>query len=1081
MKKALLKDTLREIKKSFGRFISIFMIVGIGVAFFAGVKDSVLVMKNTADGYFDEYNFMDMKIMSTMGLTNDDVNALKKTEGVLGVYGSHSMDVLNTKNNLQRVFKLMSYPMNDTQKDKNYINQLKVINGRLPEKENECVVEYAKIGGSISRIGEELTFSSGTDSDIESSIKNTTYTVVGEVTMPYYLSFEKGSASIGSGKINSFAIIPDTNFKQDYYSEAYVTLKDTKAVNTYGDKYFDIVEPIKDKVTSLGKQQATLRYEDIKAEAMKKIQDGQNEYDKNKKIFDDKIQEAKATLSQSEIDLNNAQTTLNNEKAKTLATISTKEAELNNALQKLAELQNTYATQKPIYDQGKAEFEAKSQQAQTQIVQIQQKIVTLHSEIAKIDAALQQPGLSPELKQQYLNAKAKLEEGLNQANAGLATIQMQLKAGQAELDKGKQGLNQLSAGIATIQKETSGGKEQIAQGREQANTQFAQAQTKIDNGRTELEKGKDTLAKEEKDGAVKLLEAKEKIDQGLEDVNAIKEPSWYVLDRHSHYSYMDYGSAADRMGAIAEVFPLFFFLVAALVCLTTMTRMVDEQRQEIGTLKALGYSKRSIVMKYVAYAGIASVFGGFFGAWIGMIIFPTVIFNAWGIMYSLPEVRLQPDLPLALLAVGLSSLITIIAAIFACYKDLIETPALLMRPKAPKNGKKILLERIPFIWKHFNFIHKVTARNIFRYKKRFLMTVIGISGCTALLVAGFGIRDSIGEIASKQYGEIYKFDVSMAYKDKSKASQQEDVLASLSKEKNVESALEMTTYHGLYADKGEDKGVDLYVSKDMKDFNKYITLRTRLGHKELSLTNDGVIITEKLATLKKLSIGDTFAVDDGEGTKKDLKINGICENYVGHAIYMTEDYYKDIYHRTPLPTIIFADLKDTSKELESQLGSTYMKKEAIESVAFYSSISNNFQSTISSLSIVVVVLIISAGLLAFVVLYNLTNVNISERLREIATIKVLGFYDKEVSSYVYRENIFLTLIGALVGLLLGIGLHGLIMSIAELESVMFGRNINFISFVYSFLITVGFAIIVNFVMYNKLKKIPMVESLKSVE
>ena len=334
----------------------------------------------------------------------------------------------------------------------------------------------------------------------------------------------------------------------------------------------------------------------------------------------------------------------------------------------------------------------------------------------------------------------------------------------------------------------------------------------------------------------------------------MKTPKWYVLDRHSHYSYMDYGSAADRMGAIAKVFPLFFFLVAALVCLTTMTRMVDEERQEIGTLKALGYSKPDIAMKFVTYAAIASIIGGSFGAVIGMIVFPTVIFNAWGIMYTLPSVQLQPDIALASLAIGLASLITVAAALAACYKELVETPALLMRPKAPKNGKKILLERVPFIWKRFNFIHKVTARNIFRYKKRFLMTVIGISGCSALLVAGFGIQDSIGEIATKQYGDIFQFDVTMTYKSEAALSQKENDLKKLQEDSRVKSATSMAVYHGFYADEGEDKGIDLYVPQDVESLPTYISLRQRGSGDTISLNNDGAVITEKIAKDKHLKV-----------------------------------------------------------------------------------------------------------------------------------------------------------------------------------------------------------------------------------
>ena len=357
----------------------------------------------------------------------------------------------------------------------------------------------------------------------------------------------------------------------------------------------------------------------------------------------------------------------------------------------------------------------------------------------------------------------------------------------------------------------------------------------------------------------------------------------------------------------------------------------------------------------------------------------------------------------------------------------------------------------------------------------------GISGCSALLVAGFGIQDSIGEIAVKQYGDIFKFDVTMTYKGEDTLSQKEQDLNELQKDSRVKSATAMAVYHGFYADEGEDKGIDLYVPQDVESLHTYISLRQRGSNEAISLNNDGAVITEKIAKDKHLKVGDTFPIDNGDGVKKDVKIAAVTENYVGHIVYMTPSYYKSVYHKTPQNTGMFAIMRDSSEKDEQALGNAFMKKDTIDSVSFYSGIAASFQDTIASLSFIVVVLIISAGLLAFVVLYNLTNVNISERLREIATIKVLGFYDKEVSAYVYRENIFLTLIGALAGLVLGIVLHSLIMSLAELDTVMFGRNIEKLSFLYSVAITMVFAIIVNLVMYRKLKKIPMVESLKSVE
>ena len=1080
-KKALFKDTLREIKKSIGRFISIFLIVGIGVAFFAGVKASVPDMKGTADKYFDDYNLMDIRALSTIGMTKDDVNDLKKVKGVEGAYGSYTMDVIHMKNNQQRVFKLMSMPLKATNDNDDYINRLRVVEGRLPKASDECVIENDLIKPAGLEVGDTITFTSGTDEELSKSLKRTTYKIVGKVNTPFYLSYEKGSSTIGSGEINNYAIIPEENFKSDYFTEVYLTISGAKDINSYDDAYFDYIKPVKNRVTSVVESNVAERFEDIRKEYLAKIDDARDEFKKEKSKYDKEIKKASQKIEDGEKDLKLGQLELDEQKEMTrdefrdlAATLRDKEQELSSGKREL--------------ESNQAMLEQKKKTAEKQMAKIEEykapmleKLTQKQEELADVNKKLQEPDINPIEKDLLEKRKAGIENEIKIAQGVISLLDEQVADGKQQLRDAQLQIESAKIQIESGEAQLAIGKDQLAQGKVTAKNEFIKAQLEIDEGKEKIEAGKKELEKQKKDGLDQLKKAEEKIDQKEQDIKDMANPDSYILDRHQHYSYMDYGAAADRMGAIAKVFPLFFFLVAALVCLTTMTRMVDEQRGEIGTLKALGYTKTDIMMKYVLYASFASICGGIFGAIVGMIVFPTVIYNAWGIMYNMPSVQLFPQVPLAATAILLCSCITVIAAIMACYKELVEVPSQLMRPKAPKIGKKILLEKIPFIWERFNFIHKVTARNIFRYKKRFLMTVIGISGCTALLVAGYGIQDSIGDIAVKQYQEIYQFDMSVAFDGNEKLSEKEALLDKVKTDNNVVEAMSMAVYHGLYADSGEDKGIDIYVPSDLTNFDDYIHLRHRKQDEALPLNDDGAIITEKIAKMKNLSVGDTIAIDNGDGIKRDIKISDICEHYVGHAIYMTPAYYKEVYHRSPSDTMIFAKLDNTSEKAENTLGNNLMKLDQVDSVTFYSGIAASFEDTIDSLSFIVVVLIISAGLLAFVVLYNLTNVNISERLREIATIKVLGFYDKEVSQYVYRENIILTLIGAFVGIFVGIGLHALIMSLAELETVMFGRNIYIKSYVYAILITMLFAICVNLVMYRKLKKIPMVESLKSVE
>ncbi|MBU3105354.1 FtsX-like permease family protein [Clostridium gasigenes] len=812
MKNALLKDTFREIKKSFGRFVSIFAIVTLGVAFFAGIKAAAPDMRITADKYYDDYNFMDLRLLSTLGFNEDDIDKIKKYENIEGIFPTSSMDVLTTINNNELVLKIHALPKNNLSNDnKDYINRPKIVEGRLPENPGECVIGKGDIREADVKIGSKLKITSGTNDDISKSFKIDEFQVVGIVETPYYLTFEKGTSNIGNGRVSNFIMISEKDMKIDCYKEVLITIKDAKKLNSFNKKYEDFILPSKNSLEDIG------------------------------------------------------------------------------------------------------------------------------------------------------------------------------------------------------------------------------------------------------------------------------ESKWYVLDRNSNYSFVDYDGSADRVSAIAQVFPLFFFLVAALVCLTTMTRMVDEQRINIGTLKALGYSKLAIASKYILYAAFASIGGSIAGIAIGFTVFPIVIVDAYSMLYTLPPVILKFDVLYASIATLSAVLITTLAAFLACNKELIEMPSLLMRPKAPKEGKRILLERIPFIWNRFNFSKKVTARNIFRYKKRFFMTVIGIAGCTALLLAGFGIKDSIEAIVEKQFGEVYKYNMTIGFDSNTDMQNQEEIIKEVSKNGEITDYTSIKTKNVDVSSDEATEAVTIIVPKYKNEFNNFIDLKSRKNKEEVEIQEDGIILTEKAAKQLKVRIGDTIYIDKEENEKVPVKIRGISEQYVMNYVYMTDNLYEKIFKEEIKFNKMFAILADKSKESEDKLSKDILKESKVTSVSFNSLSENSFKETISSLNYVVLIMIISAGALAFVVLYNLTNVNISERIREIATIKVLGFYDNEVSEYVYRENFVLTFIGTLTGLGLGVLLHKFIMITAEPDNMMFGRNIDFMSFLYASILTLVFASIVNFVMYFKLKKTPMVESLKSVD
>ena len=835
MKSALFKDTIREIKKTFGRFISIFGIVLVGVAFFVGVKASAPYMKRSADAYFDRENLFDLKIYSPIGFSDDDVEKVRDTDGISQAEGAYTANAIANVGTSEKVFQIMSYDPDDSDP----VNKLTLVEGRMPEKSGECVIRYYGMRDGELSIGDTLKLNSGSDVAItDSTLDADTYTVVGKVTTPYYLSYQYDSASIGSGKVEYLMFLPKDEFKgnliykESGYSVIYATVDGTAALDTYSDEYFDLTDPVRERVKELGE------------DTMEKLAAGQ----------------------------------------------------------------------------------------------------------------------------------------MIPADSGIPL-------------------------------------------------------------------------------------------------------KWYVYDRNSHFSYVDYGNCGDRMDAIAKVFPVFFYLVAALVCLTTMTRMVDEQRQTIGTLKALGYNKFRIAMKYITYAAAASLTGGVLGCVVGLNTFPGIIFKAWNTVYTVDGLVSAPQTSLCIAAVAIAVLVTVMAVIAACIGELTEEPAMLLRPKAPKNGKKVILEHIGFIWKRMSFTGKVTARNILRYKKRFFMTVIGIAGCTALILAGFGIKNSVSTVVAGQYGDILAYDISGTFGSRS----DKDAFQKECDDSDMVDNIYIDTQYGGTANTdgassgSSTKNITLVSVDDADRYAEFVTLTDHKKGNEIKVPDDGALISYKMAKDFELGVGDILYVSISDDKYYEVKVSGIITMYVGQYVFMQDDYYEKCFGEAAPHNSFIANLTSQDMDRQQQFGSDIMKKYNIESISYFSGIKDNFSDMIASLDIITVVLIVSAALLAFVVLYNLINVNISERIREIATIKVLGFYDNEVEMYVYRENIVLSIIGSLAGLVLGIFLHGYIMDVIEMDDVIFSHKIFWYSYLISVAITIVFGLMVNLAMKKRLKRIPMVESLKSVE
>lgn len=1074
-----LKDIFREIKISLGRFLSILCIVAIGVAFFAGIKASAPDMKNSADTYFDKYNVQDIQVYSTIGLTKKDVAAIKKIKGVKSVQPSFSMDTLSQIDSTQMVIKVISYGIDQK------MNKVRVVEGRMPERENECLVEASsatnKLYGTF-HIGDTIKLQSGTDEALSKSLKHTKFKIVGTCYNPNYLSYEKGSSNIGSGTVNSFIYIQNTNVLKDYYTEVDVCVKGAKDLDCYSDEYFDVVDPVLKKIKKISNKQIDARIQSYQSELDEKKQEATNKFKDAENQFNDaqnKIDSGLSEIQSNELKLQNSKDQINQgwneyyanlQLLDNIPTLQNAIAQIEESEKKLPEL----LSQKEHVENGLQQINAEGD--------LNTKRTLIQNAIDFIDIALKKLENYPDSSDAEtirikLNEKKELLQGqlslIDQAIAKKAEL-------EAILPQIQSGIEQIQAGVAK-KAELQSQLNQLLNAKNELNNAYVslingQAQyedgvSKIEDAKNELNKSIEQLTLSKAEFNIQKHDALRELSDAQLEIDKM-EGKWIVLDRNSHYSYRDYGACADRMDGIAKVFPVFFFLVAALVCMTTMTRMVDEQRNEMGTLKALGYSKLQIASKYIIYALIASILGSILGCSLGMYLFPTVIFNAWNTLYNIDQIKFLFQPGLILLASGSVTGITLLATLYSIYSELIEMPSQLMRPKAAKAGKKILLERITFIWKRLSFLQKVTARNIFRYKKRFFMTIIGIAGCSALLVAGFGINDSISDIVNQQYNVIYHYDATVSAKTSEITSQ----IKSLKGVKDVyeEDHLAVTT-------KIENKDISttVHIISNDKKFKDFCTLFN--GNKEFDLDDSSVLISQKMATKLNKKAGDTIKIKDANNKVIKAKIKGVFTNYVGHHIYASESLYKSWNTNAKTTHIYLIKSKKTTKKFERNLGNKIMNIDGVQSVTFYSSLQKNFKDMIKSISYIVVVLVISAACLAFVVLYNLSNVNISERKREIATIKVLGFTRKEVDAYINRETILLTILGSLIGLGIGIGLHHLIMNLAEMDDIMFGRTINSISYVISFVMTIGFNAIINLCMHKKLNNIQMVESLKAVE
>lgn len=1229
MTRSYRKNIRRTFKHTKSRFIAIFSIIALGVGFLAGLNATPVDMKESMEAYMDDANFYDIRIVSTLGLTDDDVSALSAIDGVKDVQPAynadllvqtgddtvvaraHSLPITTGKEETEKSTSSLSTDGNTATNAQDTINKLFLVDGHMPEKSGECVVEAgANDMASAYPIGSKLVISPENE-DLDSKLSTTEYEVVGIVHSANYFSFEREPASVGNGRVNLLMYLLPEDYAFTAYTEIYLTVDGALAANSLGDDYDPLVDTVKNKIEAIQELRCQTRYDEIYDEAQQKIDDAWDSYHEAKEEADQKLSDAKAELTDGEKELADGQTEyeqgeadyadalsqiaeneqrladgeiqLGDARRKLLeadAKISNNEtlleqneAKLNAAKTELDKGQaqydngmNAYQSGKKQLDDGQAQLDAAKKQLDTAKESYQSGLAGCAQGMTSLLPSMTADGLdgflaflsdkgygAPQTTTAFLQDMAEygvslptvsansaeaayLEQGISQllpAISQLYSARESITAGQSTYDANaakleeskklladsKEELSKARQKLQKGQKQYEDGKKQLENGKKQLSSakamlagswatlsgrqteltdglsQISDAKSSLEDARSRLDDAKATIAENaqkladgkisyedaKKEASEKLADARQEIEDGQADLDTLEMPKWYIWGRDKNISYSSFTANIDKLNAITTVFPIFFFLVAALVVSTTMTRMVEEERLQIGTMKALGYSAKTIMQKYILYALAASVSGTLVGLAVGFKAFPSIIWSAYEMMYYMPAIATPWRLSQALFSGGTLTVLSLLVTALTCRSSLSETPAALMLPRAPKAGKRILLERITPLWRHFPFSWKVTCRNLFRYKKRFWMTVIGVAGCTSLLIAGFGISDSLNAIITKQYEDIFHYDL-MTVVTEEDALTQGAVQEYLFDNPSVFSdSLAVSIQSTRQEIKNGEADVYLMIPKDLSSFGSFVDLHERVSRKATPLQEDGIIITEKLAKTLGIQAGDSISLQNEDEEKASFTVTGVCEHYVSNYVYMSAATYEAGFQKAPVYNAALSKMPDDSQTVRDQVSAVLLDNDHVASLTFTADNVKQVLNMLNSIDAVVVLIIVCAAGLAFVVLYNLSNINVAERVKEIATIKVLGFYDREVDSYVNRESYALTGIGIFFGIFGGIALHKFVITTVEVDAVMFGRSLRPVSFLYAVLLTLLFSIIVSLVIGRSLKKVSMVESMKAPE
>ena len=1051
MTKGLRKDFRREVKHSFSRFLSILLISALGVAFFAGIRSASPAMLASADATFDSDNLADIRVIGTLGLTDNDVAALLSLEGVQAAEGIYTGDFLCETENNTVVAKVTSMT--------NQVSLVKVKEGRYPEKYNECIADREFLAASGFQIGDTVRLKTGTEAKISDTLADDEFTIVGVGETSYYLNSERGTAAIGDGTADGLLVIPKEAFTAEVYSEIHVTMTGTAQMNCFSKEYDKVLAAVKANIETVESARCEARLAEFRADADKKLNQAKYEFQEKK----DKA------LS----DLGDAYQTL-----------LTKEAELENGQLQIEQQRQQIEELRALFDSGDQSVENGKEQiaeARATIDDLERQKKAIEDQIAADEAKIAQMQKDLQADAPYISEEEYYQRSMEiiRATATVEYYKNQLPAIEKSIADVNERVTTAEQFIADYPAAAAAARVKIAEGE----AKLEEAEKEIQDGEIALERAKEDYALAAEDTEAEINAAQEKLDKSEDEINNVKLPKWHVLDRTSIQSYATYKNDAQSIAAIGTVFPIIFFLVAALVSLTTMTRMVEEERTQIGTLKALGYKKSAITAKFVWYALLSTLLGSIVGVVLGESLLPIVSIRTYRTVYMhLTQTVVQPHILNAVAATVLALLATVGGAVAASARVLSENPAALMRPEAPKIGKRTFIEDIDFIWMRLNFAQKAACRNLFRYKKRLFMTILGVAGCMALLLAGFGIRDSVEMLPEKQFNRVFSYQGTVGADTSLSRAERRQLLSKVASVEGVTEYLQTKSIVTYAETEKGDTSAYLIVPQDTVKLGEDVHLReARFPHDDVTLTDDGVLITEKFAKALGVSAGDMITIKEDETAEPvgDVRVAGVVENYLSSYIDMTPNIYKALYGETASLNAALIQV-DPSADTNA-VAEDLLDINGVTSVSMNATTQAQVNSMLGNLNVIIAVMILAAGLLAFIVLYNLNNINITERRRELATLKVLGFYPGELAAYVYRENVILTLFGTVLGMGLGFVLHWFVMQTVETETVMFGAEMRFTSYLFAILLTIVFAVLVNALMYFRMKKIDMIESLKSVE